>query len=213
MHALQLADELFLDGHDHYTGKPRIGDTALDTGLAGAVLGELTLMDRIYVDDDTVVTVRDQRPHGERVSDAALAEILKQQDLHPVRAWVEYLRDHSRTMVAPRLVHHGLIERVQTRQMLKQVVRYPATDPVRAASAEARLRYMLDHPGSAIDVQTGLLAGLVSAVGLDFVFSGATPREVRDGLTRMLRILRPDLRTLIVGVESAVAALALTARR
>jgi hypothetical protein len=109
-------------------------------------------------------------------------------------------------------VQTGLIERIQTRSMLKQIVRYPATDPLRAASAEARLRYMLDHPGN-IDVQTGLLAGLVMAVGLDFLLSGASAREVRDGLTRMLRILRPDLRNLIVGVESAVAAIALSARR
>jgi hypothetical protein len=212
MHALPLADELFLVGHDPYTGKPRVSDGALDTGLAGAVLGELALADRIYVDDDTVVQVRDQRPHGERVSDAALAEILKQNDLHPVRAWVEYLRDHARTMVAPRLVHSGLIERVQARSMLKQTVRYPATDPLRAAAPEARLRYMLDHPGN-IDVQTGVLAGFIVGVGLDFVLGGASPREVRDGLTRMLRILRPDLRSLIVGVESAVAAIALSARR
>jgi hypothetical protein len=212
MHALPLADELFLVGHDPYTGKTRVSDGALDTGLAGAVLGELALADRIYVDDDTVVQVRDQRPHGERVSDAALAEILKQNDLHPVRAWVEYLRDHARTMVAPRLVHTGLIERVQTRSMLKQIVRYPATDPLRAAGPEARLRYMLDHPGN-IDVKTGVLAGFVVGVGLDFVLGGASAREVRDGLTRMLRIVRPDLRSLIVGVESAVAAIALSARR
>jgi hypothetical protein len=212
MHALPLADELFLVGHDPYTGKTRVSDGALDTGLAGAVLGELALADRIYVDDDTVVQVRDQRPHGERVSDAALAEILKQNDLHPVRAWVEYLRDHARTMVAPRLVHTGLIERVQARSMLKQTVRYPATDPLRAAGPEARLRYMLDHPGN-IDVQTGVLAGFIVGVGLDFVLGGASAREVRDGLTRMLRIVRPDLRSLIVGVESAVAAIALSARR
>jgi hypothetical protein len=212
MQALPLADELFLVGHDPYSGKPQISDNALDTGLAGAVLAELALTDRIYVDDDTVVTVRDQRPRGERVSDAALAEILKQRDLHPVRAWVEYLRDHARTMVAPRLVQMGLVERVQSRSMLKQIIRYPATDPVRASSAESRLRYMLDHPEN-LDVQTAVLAGLVMAVGLDFKLSGASPREIRDGLSRMLRILRPDMRSLIVGVESAVAALALSARR
>jgi len=212
MHALPLADELFLVGHDPYSGKPQVSDSALDTGLAGAVLAELALAERIHVDDDTVITVRDQRPHGERVSDAALAEILKQRDLHPVRAWVEYLRDHARTMVAPRLVHTGLIERVQARSMLKQVVKYPAKDPLRAASAEARLRYVLDHPGN-LDVHTAMLGGMVMAVGLDYKLGGGSPREIRDNLTRMLRILRPDLRSLIVGVESAVAALALSARR
>jgi hypothetical protein len=212
MHALPLADELFLVGHDQYSGKSQISDSVLDTGLAGAVLGELALTGRVHVDDDTNVLVRDQRPYGERVSDAALAEILKQREAHPVRAWVEYLRDHARTMVAPRLVHSGLVERVQSRSMLKQVVRYPATDPLKAASAEARLRYMLDHPGN-LDVQTATLAGLVVATGLDFVLGGASPREVRDALARMQRILRPDIVSLVAGVESAIAALALSGRR
>src|SRR5262252_8816407 len=99
MIVLPLADELFLVGHDQYSGKPQVSDSALDTGLAGAVLGELALAGRIYVADDTNVIVRDQRPWGERVSDAALAEILKQREPHPVRAWVEYLRAHSRTRV------------------------------------------------------------------------------------------------------------------
>ncbi|HEX6873173.1 MAG TPA: GPP34 family phosphoprotein [Micromonosporaceae bacterium] len=212
MYTLPLADELFLVGHDQYSGKPQVSDGALDTGLAGAVMGELVLAGRLYVGEDTLVVVRDQRPYGERVSDAALAEVLKQQEAHPVRAWVEYLRDHARTMVAPRLVHAGMIERVQARQLLKQTVRYPATDPLKAAAPQARLRYMLDHPAN-LDEQTAVLGGLVLASGLDYVLGGGTARETKEGLTRMLQLLKPDLRALIVGVESAVAALALSARR
>jgi hypothetical protein len=212
MYALPLADELFLVGHDQYSGKPQISDGALDTGLAGAVLGELVLAGRLHVGEDTLVEVRDQRPYGERVSDAALAEVLKQREAHPVRAWVEYLRDHARTMVAPRLVHAGMIERVQSRQMLKQIIRYPAVDPLKAASAQARLRYVLDHPAN-LDEQTAVLGGLVMATGLDFVLGGATTRETRDGLARMQQLLKPDLRALILGVESAVAQIALSARR
>lgn len=212
MIVLPLADELFLVGHDQYTGKAQIGDSALDTGLAGAVLGELVLAGRISVGDDTLVLVRDQRPYGERVSDAALAEILKQREAHPVRAWVEYLRDHARTMVAPRLVHLGLIDKVQTRSMLKQTVRYPATDPLQAASPQARLRYMLDHPSN-LDEQTAVLGSLVLATSLDFVLGGASAKETRDGLARMLQLLRAELAALVLGVESAVAQLALSARR
>lgn len=212
MYALPLADELFLVGHDQYSGKAQVSDGALDTGLAGAVLGELALAGRIYVGDDTLVDVRDQRPYGERVSDAALAEILKQREAHPVRAWVEYLRDHARTMVAPRLVRAGLIERVQTRSMFKQVVRYKATNPLKAASAEARLRYMLDHP-THLDEQTAVLGGLVVATGLDYLLAGSSSRQTREGLARMQQLLRPDLQALILGVESAVAQLALSARR
>lgn len=209
---LPLADELFLVGHDQYSGKALVSDAALDTGLAGAVLGELVLAGRLQVGDDTLVRVLDQRPYGERVSDAALAEVLKQREFHPVRAWVEYLRDHARTMIAPRLIQAGLIERVQARQMFRQVVRYPATDPVKAASPQAKLRYLLDHPQN-LDEQSAVLAGLVLATGLDYVLGGGSAREVRDRLARMAMMLRSDLRALIAGVESAVAALALSARR
>jgi hypothetical protein len=207
-----LADELFLVGHDQYSGKAQVSDGALDTGLAGAVLAELVMAGRLYVDEENIVAVRDQRPYGERVSDAALAEILKQREAHPVRAWVEYLREHARTMVAPRLVQTGLVERVQTRQLLKQVVRYPATDPLKAAAPQARLRYMLDHPRN-LDEQTAILGGLVMATGLDFVLGGGSGRETRDGLARMVELLKPEMRSLMAGVESAIAAIALSARR
>jgi Golgi phosphoprotein 3 (GPP34) len=212
MYELPLADELFLVGHDQYTGKAQISDGALDTALAGAVLGELVLAGRLSINEDTVVVIRDQRPHGERVSDAALAEILKQQQSHPVRAWVEYLRDHSRTMVAPRLVHNGMIERVQVRSMLKQTTRYKAVDPLKAAAPQARLRYMLDRPGS-LDEQTAVLGSLVLASGLEFVLGGGTGRETRDSLGRMHQMLKTDLQALVIGVESAVAQIALSARR
>src|SRR5262245_36977798 len=108
MRALPLADEFFLVGFDEYTGKPLVNSEVLDTGLAGAVLGELLLAGRLVVDENNLVTARDQRPYGERVTDAALAEVLKQRDPHPVRAWVEYLREHVRAMVAPRLVQIGM---------------------------------------------------------------------------------------------------------
>src|SRR5574342_1034606 len=140
MYALPLADELFLVGHDQYSGKTQVSDAALDTGLAGAVLGELVLAGRVQVGDDTTIYTRDERPYGERVTDAALAEILKQRETHPVRAWVEYLREHARTMVAPRLIQAGLVERVQSRVLLKQTVRYRAVDPLKAAARSEERR-------------------------------------------------------------------------
>jgi Golgi phosphoprotein 3 (GPP34) len=212
MLALPLADELFLVGHDEYTGKPLISDNVLDTGLAGAVLGELVLSGRVHVGEDSVVIPYDQRPHGERVTDAALAEVLKQRDGHPVRSWVEYLRDHSRMMVAPRLMQKGLIERVQARVMLKQTIRYPAIDRMRAASPRARLRFLLDHPAS-LDEQSAVLGGLVRATAMEYVVGGGSPRDARDGLERMEMALRAELRTLIAGVDAAVAAIALSAHR
>jgi hypothetical protein len=212
MRALPLADEFFLVGHDEYTGKPLVNSEVLDTGLAGAVLGELLLAGRLTVDSNSVVLARDQRPYGERVTDAALAEVLKQREPHPVRAWVEYLREHVRAMVAPRLVSLGLIQKVQTRAVLRQTTRFPATDPLKAASPRVRLRYVLDHPEH-LDAQTAVMGGLVRATGLEHVLGAGTAREARDSLGRLVELLPAELQALCTGVDTAVAAVALTVRR
>ena len=206
-----LADELFLIGHDQYTGKARVGDSVLDTGLAGAILGELALANRIFVDEDTQIFVNDRGATASSELTRA-ASMLKQRVVHPVRAWVEYLRDSARELIAPRVLNSGLLEQVSRRGMLKQVVRYPARDRITALTPEVRLRYMVGHPAE-LDEQTALLGCLVRAAGLDFVLGGGTGREVREGLEQMSMLLKPNLRGLIVGVDAAIAQLALRGRR
>jgi hypothetical protein len=212
MYERPLADEFFLVGHDQYTGKPQVGDAVFDTGLAGAMLGELVLFGRLLINEEMLVTVQDPRPSGDRMTDTTVQEILKQHAVHAVRQWVEYLRDHARELVGQRLVEAGLVERVQSRGMLKQAVKYPARDPLKAAAAEARLRYMLDQP-SQLDERTALLGGLVNAAGLEYVLGGGSNRRIRDELAQMTSQLKPDVRALLSGVESAVAHLALRGRR
>src|SRR5258705_209087 len=79
-------------------------------------------------------------------------------------------------------------------------------------TALARLRYRLDRPGN-LDEQTAVLGSLVLASGLEFVLGGGTGRETRDALSRMHQMLKTDLQALVVGVESAVAQIALSGRR
>jgi hypothetical protein len=212
MHALPLADEIFLTAIDENTGKARISDGAMDTMLAGAVLGELLLAGRIGITDATLVVVHRPAPVGEQVGDAALAEITKQPDHYAVRAWVEHLRDIVPALVAHRLVRARLVERVESRSMLKTTIRYPAIDRIAVAAPVARLRYMLDHPRN-LDEPTATLAGLILAGNLEFVLGGASPREIRTALSGMAESVKPELRLLIAGVDSAVAALALRASR
>src|SRR5919201_4176433 len=114
MRSFPLADELFLIGHDEYTGKSVINGTLLDTGLAGAVIGELVLAGRATVSGGRVV-VQDPQRTGEPVSDAALAEMLKHPKPYTVRAWCEYLRDEVREIVGRRLVAGGVVRREQSR--------------------------------------------------------------------------------------------------
>jgi Golgi phosphoprotein 3 (GPP34) len=213
MRTLPLADELFLIGHDEYTGKAHVNNVILDSGLAGAVIGELLLTGRVVIADNRVV-VRDNRPYGEVVTDAALAEILKQRENHPVRAWVEYLRDDVRDMVGRRLVHEGMITREESRGLtLRVTVRYPAVDAIEAAAPLVRLRFLLDRD-EALDQQTMGLASLVLASQLEQTLLVDTNRQqVRDLIKRATEPMHPYLHALAGGVDAAVAAIALTIRR
>ena len=211
MDALPLADEVFLVGHDENNGKAHISDGALDTALAGAVLGELLFAGRIALSEETLVMAYGDAATGDMARDAAVLEIQKQAEHYPVRAWVEHLRTDIRPMVAARLIRLGLVERVESRGMLKTTVRYPFRNRIAAAAPIARLRYMLDHPVN-LDEHSAALAGLILAAGLEFVFGGASPREVKLGLTRMAETSHPQVRLLVNGIQSAVAALAMRAR-
>ncbi len=104
-----------------------------------------------------------------------MAEVLKQPEAHPIRAWIEYLRTEVRNMVAPRLVQAGVIQRVQSSGMLRKSVRFPAVEPIKAAAPRARLRYMLDHP-EYLDGHTAVLGGLARATGLEHVLGAGTSR-------------------------------------
>ncbi len=213
MRTLPLADELFLIGHDEYTGKSHVNHAILDSGLAGAVLGELLLAGRVAIADNRVV-VRDDRPYGEVVSDAALAEIVKQPDNHPVRAWVEYLRADVRDMVGGRLVQAGVVTREESRGItLRTTVRYPAIDAINAAAPRVRLRFLLDRD-EPLDQQTAALAALVRASKLEHTVLVDTRRQqVRELIARVTEPMHPYLHALAAGVEAAVAGVALTVRR
>lgn len=213
MRALPLADELFLVGHDEYTGKCLVNHAVLGCGLAGAVLIELMLAGRIALADGRFV-VRDSRPYSERVTDAALTEMLKRRESFPPRSWVEYLCGNVREIVAERLEATGMIRREQSRGLsLRSVVRYPAVDAVEAAAPRVRLRYMLDQ-GHSLDMPTALLGALVRACELESVLLlQAARQQVRELLTRIVDELPADLRLVLNAVDSSVAAVALTVRR
>jgi hypothetical protein len=213
MRALPLADELFLVGHDEYSGKPIVNSVILDSGLAGAVLGELLLAGRLVIDDNRV-QVYDPRAYGESVSDAALAEIVRQQENHPVRAWVEYLRDDVREMVGRRLVASRIVEREESRGFrFRASVRFPAIDAIEAAKPRVRLRYLLDKDEQ-LDQQAAALAALVRAAELEqAILVDTNKQQVRDHIAQATAHMHPFLHALAQGVDAAVAAIALTVRR
>jgi Golgi phosphoprotein 3 (GPP34) len=208
-----LGDELFLIAHDGYTGKATVAVEVLETGLAGALLGELMFARRVVM-AGSAVAAADPRPWQEPVSDYVIAELLRKGDAYPVRAWVEYLRGDLRERIGQRLVRRSVVRREETRSALTRriTVRYPAVDPVLAARPRVRLGYVLGQP-TAMDDQSALLAALVHATGMDRLFVELYGQVARDQMAGAARVLPPSLGRVAAGVDTAVAAIALTVRR
>ncbi|MCW6010528.1 GPP34 family phosphoprotein [Micromonospora sp. CPCC 205371] len=193
-----LADELFLVGHDEYTGKPTGNAGVLASALAGAVLGELLLDGRLTIVEGGVA-VQAARAYGEKATDAVLGEVCRQGDRRPVRHWVGYLRGDVRDVVARRLVATGLVRREQPRGLARRGhTRYPAYDPQRYAEPRRRLAQALAGQGP-MDAQLAALAALAGIAGLV-----PDPTRVRENLPWVLR-------DLVSGVDEAVSAQALAA--
>jgi Golgi phosphoprotein 3 (GPP34)/Effector-associated domain 2 len=208
---LPLADELFLISHDRTTGKPTIDQEIMESGLAGALLGELLLADFITVVDRKV------RPrHCDRGVDAVGATVLKrlveQDEEYPVVEWVRYLREIVTGTVGQRLADRGLV--IRERARIRPHIRYKSGDPVRSSEPVVRLaRHLGDHADPP-DTQIAMLAALVNATGLYRTLAiDLGRRQVRDRVAQLVDGLHPALRDVAAAVEAVVSSIPLTIRR
>jgi hypothetical protein len=208
-----LAEEMFLIGHDEYSGRPAVGLDVLETGLAGALLGDLMFARRVAIANNAVAVV-DPRPWREPLTDYVLGELLRKGDMYPVRSWVEYLRGDLREGIGQRLAARGVVRRDEVRAGLtrRPVVRFPGADPVLAAGPRVRLGYVLGQRGP-LDHRSATLAALVHATGMNRMFVEIYGQVAREQLAEAMRSLPTPLAKLASGVDTAVAAIALTVRR
>ncbi|MCM3849106.1 GPP34 family phosphoprotein [Pseudonocardia sp. DR1-2] len=205
---LTVAEEVVLIALDGDTGGggTRLG---LDWAVAGAVVVELALGERIAVGGDDVVTVVDPTPTGAGHLDTVLAEAAAGQVkvstlLRRTRAGAP-----GRTIAA--LVERGVLRRRRTRLLgLVPAHRYPTQD----ASARSEIRTRLADAvldGHEPDERTAALIGVLHAARL---WRRALPagrrRQVR---TRMGDIAKgqavgPAVRKAIARTKGAIAAMA-----
>jgi hypothetical protein len=100
---------------------------ALRYGLAGAILSELALQNRLRVDAKHRLEVTDTTPIGDPVLDEALQKIQQASEAQKVGAWVKSLSKGSgdlREALTARLVQAGIVTEEETR--LLWVTPYPA---------------------------------------------------------------------------------------
>jgi hypothetical protein len=202
---LTLADDLLLLASSEI-GTFRLGSPALEYGLAGALLIELALAERVTIQDGRVA-VTSARPVGEPRLDAALARVAgdrprKQKD------WVPNLTRGLRAQPLDGLVAAGILRRqVDVILWVFRKTRHPAVrggDP--AAEIRARLTAAVNGTGT-VEPRTAALCALVRAVKLEgHVFPGlnkirvkARLKEISDG-----EWAAAGVRTAIEVMEAAV---------
>ncbi len=140
---LRFAEEIILLMLNDDDGRfARVPNVSLDYALAGGILMDLALENRIDTDLDNLILI-DATPTGDELLDPTLAEIAEEGG-HDARFWVERAATRSeaiREQVLRRLVENGILERQDDRFLwVFKSRRYPAIDG--EAQREVKLRIM-----------------------------------------------------------------------
>ena len=110
---LRFAEELIILTTGAENRDPiHIPDRTLNYALAGAVLMDLALQNRIDTDTEALY-VTDPAPVGDNLLDPALAEIVEEPDTLPIESWIARLAGRGgdlRALALDRLVAAGILE-------------------------------------------------------------------------------------------------------
>lgn len=201
-----LADEFFLIAWDTaISGTPVLHVQATSLGLAGALLGELVLTDRLAV-RGTRVAPAGHAPVPDPLARSVLNLIVSTPEHSDVRTWLAYLAQNTVEAVAGRLVQAGLVTREESRSLLlRKGVRYLATDYAKGAWPSDRLEMLLVNGRPMTPADMGL-AALADATGLldTIVSDPQRRRSARRYLGTVLATMPTPLRDLAGHVQAAV---------
>lgn len=203
---MQLADEFFLIAWDTAgSGSPLLHGQATSLGLAGALLGELALQERLVVRDARIEVV-DRTPVPDPLTQSVLKLIVTTPEHTDVRTWLAYLAQNTVEAVTGRLIHARLVVREESRSMLfRKGVRYIATDYARGAWPSARVEMLLVNGRPMTPADMALVA-LADATGLlDSILTGPHGRRnARRYLGTVLTTMPASLRDLSGHVRAGV---------
>ncbi|HZX04534.1 GOLPH3/VPS74 family protein [Kribbella sp.] len=172
-----IAEDLLLLLYDDQTGKPITGSPGLDYGLAGAVLIELTLQQKLDITTEGKIgrlRVLDGAPTGDPILDERLSQIVSKPGKKP-KDLIGPLSKQLRDQLLARLAQRGVLQADQGKVLgLFPVTRWPAKDARHELEVRAQLESVLTH-GLAPDERTAALIALLSALNV-------VPRVITDAV-------------------------------
>jgi hypothetical protein len=159
-----LAEDLLLLLTDDVTGKLMVPGSQVDVALGGAQLLELSLAERVGIDDRKRLTVRDAGPTGDELLDRALEVVQRREGKKP-RSVVAELGKKLRGELYARLVAAGLLREEHG----KVLGLFPTTE----------------WPAASADHEEAVRRALISAL-----VQGTTPAPRDGSLIALLHALR-----------------------
>ncbi len=162
---LSLSEELLLLALDDETGRLAGSGSRLDCGLAGAVLCDLVLAERVAIVGERVA-LRADGLTGAPATDRALVQIARHEQPRTPDEWVRRLARDVRRDVLVHLQGRGLI-RTQRGRILGGLpaTRCPEADPSAEVAARERVRAVLVD-GAHADPRTAALIAIAVAAGI-----------------------------------------------
>ena len=191
---MNLAEELLLLALEDGSGRVSSAASAsLGFGLAGAVLMELTLRERLGMTEGRIVVV-DPSPTGDGVLDPALQEIRSSRKPRSAQHWVSKLGGQSpKDRVTDQLLERGVLKRQDDRILwIIPYTRYLAEDSSPELELRTHLRGIVLN-GRAPDARSAALLSLVKSCNLvEEVFGHADRKRLRARLDEISEEERID---------------------
>lgn len=190
---LTFAEEILLLSLDDKKGSflSTVPEQALRTALAGALLMELAVMNRIDTDLKALFVVSPD-PTGDPLLDDVLQSIQTGETDQPAAFWLNEIAwkiEDLRDRIVQSLVEKGVLK-IEDRKVLWVFPqrRYPLLDDREVKEVRARLRDLLlgdDIP----EYRDAVLVGLVHSCGMaDILFSDQELPQIMPRLTRLAQL-------------------------
>ncbi|SDB03025.1 Golgi phosphoprotein 3 (GPP34) [Desulfonatronum thiosulfatophilum] len=191
---LTFAEEILLLTLDDKKGDFRpLHEQAMRTALAGALLMDLAMADRIDTDLQHLFVINTD-PVGDPLLDETLGRLRAVQDRQNAAYWlneIAWQTENLRPRVLQRLVDRGVLK-VEDRKILWVFAqrRYPLIDDREVKEVRARLRELIFNK-EIPDAREAVLIGLVHACGMiDTLFE---EHELPQVMPRVMEVARLDL--------------------
>jgi hypothetical protein len=206
-----LRDDLFLLAHDD-DGRLLVSEPVISAGLAGAMLVDLLLGERVAVVGGRLDVI-DSAATGDTDLDATVEAIGANRDPTGPRAWVSWISAGVYERTAAALELAGAVKRTSARRLgLLPVTRCVPTNPDDLVRLRSRLRYGVVHPAEEPDPPTAALAGLVRVLRLhSALLLSMSSADIIGQLERLERPLDGEhttIRQVIRAVDAVITAAA-----